>query len=268
MRGHRSRWVDTEVGRVHLLDIRGRGTLPPVVILHGFSAAGAHYAPLIFRLARHVERVIAPDLPAHGLSEVPSNLGAGSIRDGLFAALDAVLDRPAVVVGNSMGGLAAVHYAHSRPERVAGLVLISPAGAHSSSDEVEQLRSVFRVPSHRAALEFVDRLFPRRSRLRHLYALGVRSKFRRPAMQRLLSAMEHEIVPPEILAGLAVPTLVIWGGAERILPRTHLEFYRRHLPIHARFEEPKDFGHTPFLDRADEVAARIRHFMRRDLRRG
>src|SRR5688572_5865718 len=180
MAGHRSRWVRTDVGRVHLLDIRGRGDLPPVVILHGFSAAGAHYFPLIFRLERYVQRIIAPDLPAHGLSEIPEDLGGGAIRHGLFEALDHVINRPAVVVGNSMGGLAAIHYARTRPEKVRGLVLISPAGARSSTAEVDQIRSAFAVPSHAAALDFVDKLFPHGNRLRHLYALGVRSKFRRP----------------------------------------------------------------------------------------
>jgi pimeloyl-ACP methyl ester carboxylesterase len=258
--------VRTSVGRIHLLDVRGRGELPPVVILHGFSAAGAHYFPLIFRLERHVTRIIAPDLPAHGLSEIPRDLAGSTIRDGLFAALDHVIDRPAVVVGNSMGGLAAVHYARSRPDRVRGLVLISPAGATSTSDEVETIRSVFAVPSHRAALDFVDKLFPERNRLRHLYALGVRSKFRRPTMQRLLSALENEMLTPEALADLVMPTLVIWGGADRILPKTHRDFFFRHMPPHTRFEEPKDFGHTPFLDRAEELAARIRRFMRRHVR--
>jgi pimeloyl-ACP methyl ester carboxylesterase len=177
-----------------------------------------------------------------------------------------VIHRPVVLVGNSMGGLAAIHYARTRPERISGLVLISPAGARSSRAEVDQIRRAFAVPTHRDALAFVDKLFPRRNHLRHLYALGVRSKFSQPTMKHLLSRMEEEMLSPELLADLAMPLLCIWGGADRILPRTHLEFYRRHLPPHARFEEPKDFGHTPFLDRAEELAARIRRFMRRDLR--
>ena len=155
----------------------------------------------------------------------------------------------------------------SRPDRVRGLILISPAGAHSTSDEAEEIRSVFAVPSHRAALDFVDRLFPEKNVLRHLYALGVRSKFRRPIMQRLLSALEQEMLPPDALSDLVMPTLVIWGLADRILPKSHRDFFFRHMPAHTRFEEPKDFGHTPFLDRADELAARIRRFMRRDLKR-
>jgi pimeloyl-ACP methyl ester carboxylesterase len=218
-------------------------------------------------LERHVERIIAPDLPAHGLSEIPEDFSGGAIRHGLFAALDHVLDRPAVVVGNSMGGLAAVHYARSRPDRVRGLVLISPAGGRSSDDEVQELRSIFAVPSHRAALDFVDKLFPEKNPLRHLYALGVRSKFRRPSMQRLLTALETEMLAPDVLADLAMPTLVIWGLADRILPKSNRDFFFRHMPPHTRFEEPKDFGHTPFLDRADELAARIRRFMRRDVGR-
>ena len=42
-----------------------------------------------------------------------------------------------------------------------------------------------------------------------------------------------------------------------ILPRQHLEFFRRNLPRHARFEEPDGFGHAPYLDDVGAVASRI-----------
>ncbi len=57
-----------------------------------------------------------------------------------------------------------------------------------------------------------------------------------------------------------MPVLLLWGKDERILPRDHLEFFRRHLPEHARFEEPEGFGHAPYLDDVDAVARRILSF--------
>lgn len=262
MRGHRARWVSTSVGRVHLLETSGRGDLPPVVILHGFSAAGAHYFPLLFRLRPHVRRVLAPDMPGHGLSDTPETPDPKLIQAGLFEALDAALDQPSVVVGNSMGGLASIRYAVHRPEKVRGLFLISPAGGHSPPDELEHLRRIFAMESHREALDFVDRLFHQPNRLRHLYALGVRRKFRRPAMQHLLRAMGPELLSPDHLSQLTAPIRVIWGQSDRILPVSHREFFRTHLPAHAEIEEPYDFGHTPFLDQPDALTARILDFMR------
>lgn len=260
MRGHRARWVKTSVGRVHVLDIEGRGKLPPVVVLHGFSAAGAHYFPLLFRLRDHVRRVLAPDMPAHGLSDAPSLLEPSILQTGLFQAIDEAVDGPSMMIGNSMGGLASIRYAVHRPDRVRGLFLISPAGGHSPPDELDHLRRTFALESHREALDFVDRLFHQPNRLRHLYALGVRRKFRRPTMQRLLQAMGPEMLSPSHLSSLDMPVRVIWGQSDRILPLSHREFFRAHLPAHAEIEEPYDFGHAPFLDNPDALTDRILDF--------
>jgi pimeloyl-ACP methyl ester carboxylesterase len=53
----------------------------------------------------------------------------------------------------------------------------------------------------------------------------------------------------------------MWGQSERILPLTAYNFFRRHLPGHARVQEPEGFGHSPFLERPNELARRILAFM-------
>jgi pimeloyl-ACP methyl ester carboxylesterase len=259
--GYRSRRVGTSAGRVHVLDARGQGHLPPVVLLHGISSAAVHFLPLLHRLRGRVRRLIAPDLPAHGFSDRPSVIRPGALKDALVEALDAVIDEPAVVFGNSMGGIAAVHYALARPERVRGLILCSPSGAMMAEDELRRFVGAFRIETHRAALAFVDRLFSRRNRMRHVFAWGVRHQFQDPEVQALLtSTAPADLLTPEQVSGLRMPTLLLWGRDERILPRHHLDFFRRHLPSHARIEEPEGFGHAPYLDDASEVARRILSF--------
>ena len=71
LRGYRTRRVPTSVGTLHALEARGRGALPPVVVLHGLSAAGQYYESLLERVRPHVRRVIAPDMPGHGYSATP-----------------------------------------------------------------------------------------------------------------------------------------------------------------------------------------------------
>jgi pimeloyl-ACP methyl ester carboxylesterase len=242
----------TSVGRIHLFDVAGTGALPPCVILHGFSAAGAHYFPLVFRLADHVRRIVLPDFPGHGLSDTPDAIDLPSIEAGFFEALDAILDEPAVMIGNSMGGLAAIRYANHCPDRVRGLLLISPAGAPADPE----LERVFDVDTHQDALEFVDRLFHQPSRLRHLYALGVRRRFQRPVMRRFLDLLGPDPLDPSDLA-----TRVIFGRSDRIFSESHRAFFRTHLPEHSEIEEPAELGHVPFLDRADELSERIVDFL-------
>jgi pimeloyl-ACP methyl ester carboxylesterase len=269
--GYRSRFVPTAVGRIHALSVEGAGPGPTLVLLHGYTAAALHYVPLIRRLRPLVRHVLALDLPAHGLSDDPhASLDGHALRIGLLGALDALLVEPAVFFGNSMGGLAAIHYALARAEQVEGLVLCSPAGAAMEPSELERFRASFHVRTHADALAFTDRLLPPGSSLRHPVAWGIREKFNRPAMRALLDSMRpSDLLRPEELGALTPPTLVLWGQRDRILPSDHREFFRRHRPAHAHFEEPEDFSHSPYLENAPALTARLARFfdqLRRDRR--
>jgi pimeloyl-ACP methyl ester carboxylesterase len=261
--GFRSRFVSTSAGRIHALTVAGTGSGLPMVLLHGYSAAALHYVPLMMRLRPFVSEIVAVDLPAHGLSDAPrAPLAARALRTGLAEALDTLLAEPVVIFGNSMGGLGAIRYALMRPRAVAGLILCSPAGAAMDETELERLRASFAVRSHADALAFTDRLLPPGSRMRELVAWGIRQKFNRPAMRALLESMRpSDCLRPHELRALATPTLTLWGTRDEILPRAHREFFRRHLPAHARFEEPASFSHSPYLENAPALTARMVAFL-------
>lgn len=263
LQGYRRRWINTSVGAVHVLEAPGKGTLPPLVLLHGFSSAGVHFFPMLHRLRPHVERLILPDSPAHGFSATPKHIAATTLKQGLVEALDAVIDRPALVFGNSMGGVGAIHYARLRPERVAGLILCSPTGAAMTADEITRFLRTFDVNSHREALAFLDRVLARRSPLRQLVAWELKRKFRRPELRALLSSTRPEdFFEPGELEGLKPPVLLIWGQDERILPPEHLAYFRAHLPPQTRVLTPAGFGHSPYLDAPGALAEMILHFAR------
>lgn len=259
--GYKSRRVTTSAGRMHVLDARGQGQLPPVVLFHGISSAGFHFLPLLHRLRGRVRHLIAPDMPAHGFSDPPAVMDPETFKDAVLETMDAVDHEPAVVFGNSMGGIAAIHYALARPERVRGLILASPSGASMNAEELDRFVRGFDFDTHGAALDFVDRLFAKRNRMRHLFAWGVRRSFANPGVRGLLSAIGPEdLLRPEQLSALRMPVMLSWGKGERILPRKHYEFFRKHLPAHARIEEPEGLGHAPYLDDVNAVAQQILGF--------
>lgn len=266
LRGYTSVELDTSVGRVHAYDSGCRRPGPPLVLLHGFSASAGQYGPLMQRLEPHFGRVVAVDIPAHGFSAAPSGQTDGtSLRTGLFEALDRLLawNAPAVLLGNSMGGYAAIRYAQARPERIAGLVLISPGGALMDATTLEQLRQRFRLETHQQALDFVDQLLARSppAWLRGVIAWAVRRQMRKAALQELLSSLHpNELLRPEDLQFLPAPALLIWGQQDRILPRESRDFYVRNLSG-AQIEEPPHFGHSPQLEDPEEVAAMVRRFV-------
>ena len=100
----------------------------PLVHVHGFAVSGTYLLPTARALA-HRATTFVPDLPGYGRSPGWGHaLGIPSLAGALLDVLEALDVGPVVLVGNSMGGPVCLEVAHRAPERVAGIVLCSPAG--------------------------------------------------------------------------------------------------------------------------------------------
>src|SRR5712692_7954954 len=106
---------------------RGEGI--PVVLLHGLTATRRYVVMGSRALERSGHRVIAYDARGHGRSTPAPGRAYGyeHLSGDLEAVLDAAAVERAVLAGASMGGQTAVRFALEHPERVAGLVIITPA---------------------------------------------------------------------------------------------------------------------------------------------
>src|SRR4051794_3969966 len=106
------------------------GEGPPIVLLHGLTATRRYVVMGSKALERGGHRVVAYDARGHGRSRPapePGAYGYDDLADDLLAVLDdRGLDR-AVLAGASMGAHTLVRFALERPERVAGLVIATPA---------------------------------------------------------------------------------------------------------------------------------------------
>lgn len=261
-RGLDSREVRTRVGAIHAYDGRGHGTLPPMVMLHGMGSAATPFGPVLSRLHKRSKRVTAPEMPGHGFSPAPSvSLTPDLLTDAMRDALDHLIDEPAIVCGNSLGGAVALRYALDRPEKVRALVLMSPAGARFTEEELASLRASFDLGSSREAVAFMERLYHRPPWFAPLLAGELREMMGRTVVQDLLRSATPDHAPtPTELASLSVPVLLLWGRPERLLPATSLAYFREHLPPHAIIEEPWGVGHCPHVDDPAAVASRIVSF--------
>ena len=131
-----------------------------------------------------------------------------------------------------------------------------------NDEEVREFLVQFRVRSHAEGSAFVDRILDRPGWLRPFIAWGVCQKFQDPHMVSFLDIIRGEnLLTPLDLAAIQVPTLLLWGQSERVLPASHLDFFRTHLPPQARIEEPDQWGHAPFLTHAEELSRRMLRFL-------
>jgi pimeloyl-ACP methyl ester carboxylesterase len=94
-----------------------------------------------------------------------------------------------------------------------------------------------------------------------LFAWGARRGLRPDHIQQLVASVDaSQLLTEEELSTLKVPTLLLWGEHDRILPSSSLEFFRRALP-HSTIEVHAGVGHTPFLEGADTTAERTLAFL-------
>ncbi|HWO11140.1 MAG TPA: alpha/beta fold hydrolase [Polyangiaceae bacterium] len=254
----------TRFGRMHCYDAPGSGNLPTVALLHGLAATATPFGPLLMRLRKHARRVVAPDHLGHGFSAgrsaplTPSSL-LGATRD----TLDRLLDEPAIVVGNSLGGAVAVRYALSSPRKVKALVLVSPAGAHCDEDEWRELKRLFAMTSRADAALFFRRIYHEPPWFLSLVAHELPAAMASAPVRSLIhGACNDTVLRPEELEALDMPVLLVWGQEDRLLPESNLEYFRRHLPSSARVERPDGFGHSPHIDAPDALAELIISFAR------
>ncbi len=263
-RGVRSTWFPTKHGLVHCYRQQGTGNLPPVVLLHGLGTAATAFAPMIRQLGPYVREITAPDCLGHGFSGRHQHaLTPEQVFTATTEVLLGALHEPAILVGNSMGGAIALKFAVQHPDKVKGLILVSPAGAPFSGDDWATLTRTFDVHTRADAWSLLRRIYPAPPWFLSVIAHEMPAHFSSPAMRSLLQSQPTSAdVSPSELASVVAPTLLLWGRGDHLLPRQHLDYFKRHLPSHVIVEEPETFGHSPHLDASSALAERVVRFAR------
>jgi len=262
-RGVESRVASVAGRPVHFYRLAGRGEGPPVVLVHGLGGNANGFARLLFGLARHFRLVFALDLPGNGFSPLPGSgpLALGEHLEVLHAFCRQEVGQPCLVVGNSLGGALALTLAAEHPEDVCALGLLAPAGARVPEERFAELMRRLEVNTPREGLAFTRRLFHRAPVTALLFSSQMPKLHNTPAVRAIRARATAEThLTPEQLARVEVPTLLLWGGSEKLLPEEMLAYYRRHLPASARIEVVEGVGHVPQMERPREVVRRLAAF--------
>lgn len=247
---------------MHILELPGgRPGGPTIILLHGLASRATDWLAVARPLARHAARVICPDLPGHGWSDLPSPTDdVRALERRVVQALAVLVPEPAVLIGNSLGGWAAIRLARLRPVRA--VLVLSPGGAPAPLAELATLSARFRLQRVVDALAFVDAFVGRRRWWRIFLALGVLRRMRNPGVAWIADRIGPDaLLRPDDLAALPAPTWVLWGGADGLLPSAGRAWFRQNLPDHVHFEEPEGWGHSPQVDRTRAVLRRMRSFL-------
>ncbi|MCL4535049.1 MAG: alpha/beta fold hydrolase [Bacteroidetes bacterium] len=252
------------------------GSGPPVLLVHGLGTAAELWQMSIGPLSERF-RVLVPDLPGFGLTDKPD--GGYTLARGIHFLAEFLAERGASrasVVGNSMGGLLAAGLALEHSQMVERLVLVDTAGLGRDLGLVLRLLSlpglgeVMAIPMLAALRWALGSLFYDPRRLPdHLVRTVHGHRCARAARHSLLKVTRRGIdlrgQRPEILlldrlSGLQVPTLVIWGRQDGLIPLEHAYRARRAIP-RCRLHIFEECGHLPMLEWPDEFNRVVADFL-------
>lgn len=245
-----------------------RGSGMPVVFLHGYPLHHALWQDQLEAFSARY-RVIALDLPGFGLAaeeSVPDSLS------GFSGRVDAFLERrglgPVVVVGHSFGGYIALQLYRDHPARFRGLVLSNTRAVPDTPETREKrMALVRRLADPRESLDLDETtrglVAPATwerdpslvDRVRTMVA-----EARSPALRGSLTAMARRPDLTPVLPSVAVPTLVLWGDEDRLIPPAQSESMVALLPDGAGVGIP-GAGHLAPLEAPHAFGAALGRYL-------
>ncbi|MDR3658427.1 MAG: alpha/beta fold hydrolase [Mycobacterium sp.] len=265
----------------HELSYLDSGTGSVVLFIHGILGSQRQWTHLIDRL-HDDHRVIVPDLFGHGESDKP----VGDYSLGAHAAtMRDLLDRLGIervtLVGHSLGGGIAMEFYYLFPERVERLVLVASGGL---GREVNPILRSATLPGAawvlpilasgwvRARAEGAGRALSRAGWRPSTDITTIWQGFTSlgdAASRRAFLATTRAVIDPggqtvsahDYLPDAApIPTLIIWGSRDRMIPAWHAINAQRSIPG-CRVELFEGAGHFPHLDEPDRFADLVRDFI-------
>lgn len=259
---------------VHLRD-EGPRDAPAIVLLHGSNADLHTWQPWVESLTQKY-RVIRYDQRGHGLT--------GPAEDGQYGPnafvsdVEAVADRLGLdsftLAGNSMGGAVAMQYAITHPERLDALVLIDAGGANIQREGSGNLAfTLARTPGVGAAM---SQLLPR-SLVERSLSQSVSNKTvvtdeaidrywelaRYPGNRkatRTRFSQPFRAFDADDVAAVTVPTLVMWGENDSLIPYEAAGWYIERLP-NATLANYPGIGHLPMEEAPERSAADLKAWL-------
>jgi len=252
-----------------------------VLLIHGMAGSATTWKQVMPRLSERFT-VVAPDLLGHGRSDKPAgDYSLGAFASTLRDLLVALGHERATVVGQSLGGGVAMQFAYQYPERCERLVLVGSGGL---GREVNPLLRFLSLPgseavlrlacaaSVRGAIQSVGGLASRVglhpapvvAELWRSYASLADDATRRAFLRTLRAVVDPrgQAVSAANRLHLAaeVPTLIVWGDADPIIPVEHAHAAHASIPG-SRLEIFEGVGHYPHCEAPERFVEVLSEFI-------
>ena len=269
------KYLQLGAARVCYID---EGSGPALLFVHGLGASMTNWSPSIEHF-KHSYRVIALDLPGFGMSQ---RAGGECTVEQFSGAILALLSQLGVdrasIVGNSLGGLLALHISLEHPELVESLVLVDSAGAHPFPRWLRTATDRLPVSLLKRAVLFYAFKLPRYSWGHRLAGFYVRNEHTQAMLDEALSVEDRPDLDQYLdtyirttrtaisarlddrIGEIDRPVLLVWGQKDLALPLKVGQRMNRMIKGSFLVAIP-DAAHVPMLDQPEAFNAAVEVFL-------
>lgn len=266
---------------VHLRD-EGPRDGEPIVLLHGSNADLYTWRPWVEDL-KTTHRVISFDQVGHGLTgpDPAHDYSRANFTADIAEVLDALGVERAIIAGNSMGGIHALSFAVSYPERVSGLILVDGSGAplpkeDKPEDDEDSGNIGFAIAQTPGINLLVEQITPRSLIRQSLEeSVSVQSVVTQEAVDRYWELLRYpgnrratlkrfsqpyDPLTQAEIADVAAPTLILWGDEDRLIPLQAGEWLDKVMP-NSQLEVYEGIGHLPHEEAPEATLKAVRAWL-------
>ena len=276
-----------ETSHVHLLDIKGYGPHPTIILVHGLGSSGNKFHNLILDLKKVYQHIIVVDLIGHGKTPVPAilknlenkNEFSKIYTECTIKMLGSVLtnyvnntNQKPILFGTSLGGLIVAktalqysHFIHS--------IFLSASVSNIKEKDMQNILNTFDIHNSEKATELIKKLYIHHEndvffdfyKFLIIPFIQLHISNNETVQNILKSIYNTKFLTVEEYKELQkkLPIYVLFGQKDNILPHSCFDFFKDNLEKDSKtfLDYHPDFGHSPFLENPKLLVSILENFL-------
>jgi pimeloyl-ACP methyl ester carboxylesterase len=256
--GHRIRYIKSKDG----------GNPIAVLFIHGLGSAADRWMDLPEAISFYFD-AYALDLIGFGKSDKPTSLSYNILefveflRE--FIRKELIKYGEIILVGHSLGGYIACEFVIKYPTLVRKLVLVDSSGMlDKPTPLLAEYLDVAMNPSYDKVMSIFRKMLGNplfvSPLVTEIFINNISNEPAKNAFRKTLENSANTQIRHERLQKIKIPTLIIWGVEDRVIPMEHAEIFRKNI-VGSKLVKIERAGHAPFVEKPSVVFDLIRRFL-------
>lgn len=235
-----------------------------MMLIHGLGASAERWEYVIPFFNKHF-RVIAPDLIGFGFSDKPTvDYTPDFFSEFLKKFMDKLEISNPIMIGSSLGGQITAEYV-AKNNSVKKLILVSPSGVmKNSTPALDAYIMAALYPNPDTAKNAFEMMAGSPKEIDQKIIEGFVKRMQLPnakmAFMSTLLGLKNSAIITEKLSSIAIPTLLIWGELDPVIPVKHADVMISALKD-CKFSPMTGSGHTPYVDNPQDFVRIVMEFL-------